>query len=300
MMPRCRSSQRSALTHALAKNGCVVPASAVPAWAEQNENIGFYHIPHTHHQKPCSPEILCGLKGAIAMTKVHRFQVLLLSTVIVAGLCELATLPAIAETQKDQPESLTNEARCIRPQSAADYGSGATIKTDWYQQGGLGGGVGVFVGHPNTLARSDRALLRFNLAPLFLMPEKTLAHQRAILRFSVSNFAGKADERKIEVVRLSYDPWNLTGNDLVNAKAEVVGTVTADRKKYPGQVYSIDVTQWVQEHLRQGNKFCAFRFRDVEAEAHGNPDIAAQGVAILFNATTPVLELDELQLDEMK
>jgi hypothetical protein len=233
--------------------------------------------------------------GNITMAELPRFLIRHVTTVIVAGLCGLATLPVQADAQKDGAGDQVDCVRSFRPQSVGDYGSGATIRTDWYTPGGLGGGVGVFAGHPNCLARGDRALLRFNLSPLFLMPEESIARQRAVLRFSVSNLVGKADERKIEIVHLDYDPWSLTGNDLVNAKIQVVTTVGIGRSEYSGRVYSVDVTKWVQEHIRQGNKFSAFRFRDVEAEAHGNPDLTPEGVAILFDATTPVLEVKEMK-----
>jgi len=187
------------------------------------------------------------------------------------------------------------EAKKFHPRSTADYGSGASIRTDWYTPGGLGGGIGAFVGHPNGLARSDRALVRFDLSPLFLKPQAAISRQTAVLRFTVASLAGKTDRRKIEIVWLKYDPWNLTGNDLINTKSEVVGTVVVERKGVPGRVYSIDATKWVREDLLLGNKFCGFRFRDVEAEANGNPDIAAIGAVIAFNESMPVLEIKEIK-----
>jgi hypothetical protein len=229
------------------------------------------------------------------MAVVHKRLIRLLTTVVVAGLGGWPTTAVKAGGENTERSRPANGARSFRPQSIADYGSGASIHTEWYAPGGLGGGIGVFVGHPNTLARADRALLRFNLSPLFLMPEEAISHQSAVLRFSVSVLAGRADQRRIEIVDLSYDPWSLAGNDLVNAKAQVVATVVVKRKEYPGRVYSIDATKWVQETLRQGNKFCAFRFRDVGAESHGNPDLAPSGVTILFNAATPELEVKEMK-----
>jgi hypothetical protein len=217
------------------------------------------------------------------------------SFLLTAAIAGLLGLSGKAESQKNEPRSSVNGVKSFYTRSVADYGSGASIRTDWYTPGGLGGGIGVFVGHPNGLARGDRALVRFNLSPLFLKPEESISHQRAFFRFSVSNLTGKADERKIEIVHLEYDPWSFTGNDLVNTKAQVVATVTVGRKEYPGRVYSIDATKWVREDLLQGNKFCGFRFRDVAAETQGNPDLTAMGVSILFNPTTPALEINEMK-----
>lgn len=184
-------------------------------------------------------------------------------------------------------------AEMVQPRSAEDFGSGATIRTDWYVPGGVSGGVGAFAGHPNILSRSDRVLVRFNLSRMLIWPAETVSRQAATLRFRVARVDGKATTRKIEVVHLKYDPWRLTGNDLVNQAAETMGTVEVRREDGPERVYALPVTQAVHEDLLRGNPFCGFRFRDVAAERQGNPDITPTGVEIAFGKNGPVLEVQD-------
>ena len=186
-------------------------------------------------------------------------------------------------------------AEIFQPRSAEDFGSGATMRTDWYAPGGLGGGVGAFAGHPNGLARSDRVLVRFNLSRLLAWPAETVSRQTATLRFSVALVTGKAAVRKLEIVHLKYDPWRLSGNDLVNQAVETVGTVEVRQEDAPGRVHSLPVTTVVREDLLRGNPFCGFRFRDVEAERQGNPDLAPTGAVVSFGENGPVLEIGDAE-----
>lgn len=187
---------------------------------------------------------------------------------------------------------LAGDSEIFQPRSTADFGSGATIWTDWYTPGGIGG-VGAFAGHPNTLSRNDRVLVRFNLSRLLTWPAERVSRQTATFRFRVARVAGQAAVRQIEVVHLKYDPWRLTGSDLVNQAVETVGTVEVRQDDVPGRVYALPVTQAVREDLLRGNPFCGFRFRDVEAERQGNPDITPTGVEISFGDKGPVLEVKD-------
>lgn len=195
---------------------------------------------------------------------------------------------------------LAGDTEIFQPRSTADFGSGATIWTDWYTPGGVGG-VGAFAGHPNSLSRSDRVLVRFNLSRLLIWPAERVSRQTATFRFRVARVAGQAAVRKVEVVHLKYAPWRLTGSDLVNQAVETVGTMEVRRDDVPGRVYALPVTRAVREDLLRGNPFCAFRFRDVTAEAHGNPELTSAGVEISFQGTGPALEIkNQLTTDEKK
>lgn len=178
----------------------------------------------------------------------------------------------------------------FRAQSADDYGSGATVRTDWYSPGGISG-IGAFAGHPNSLNRGDRVLVRFNVSPLFVLPASETTGISANLRFCIAQVAGKTDVRKIEVSHLRYDPWSLGGNDLVNADADVVGVFEVRRADCSGRVFTVDVSASVRANLTRGDKYCAFRIRDVGAEAHGNVDLVPTGVTVAFEQDGPVLEV---------
>jgi hypothetical protein len=188
--------------------------------------------------------------------------------------------------------SVLASGQTFSPISIDDYGSGASINTAWYSPGGLGKIIGVFVGHPNVLARSDRALVRFNLDSLLIKPADWISRHRARIRFKISSFIGDSDTRKIEITYMAYDPWKLTGDDLVNNNVQVAGIMTVSRKDCVGRAYSLDVTQEIQKGLLQGNKYFCFRFRDVEAEAGGNPNLTPQGVGLLLlQNKEPILEI---------
>ena len=188
--------------------------------------------------------------------------------------------------------SQVSDSEIFQPRSIKDFGSGATSWTDWYFPGGVPV-VGAFAGHPNTLSRGDRVLMRFNLSRLLIWPQKKVLRQTATLRFHVVRIAGKVTAREIEVVYLKYQPSHLTGIDLVNKNVLTVGTVWVDKKNSQEHEYSISVTKQVHESLLQGNSLCGFRFRDVKAEHLGNPDITPTGVEIAFGKNGPTLEIKE-------
>ena len=173
--------------------------------------------------------------------------------------------------------ALAKEMTLLQPGTRDDYGSGSSYHTEWYFPGGLGD-VGYFVGHPNGLPRSDRGLVRFNLSSYLLRPVDTVLLKTAQLHFSITWVTGKEQVRVLEVSHLNYDALSFSGNDLVNADAKMVGTVTIRSGQAAVKEFSINVLLFIKEDIYKGNKYAAFRFRDVTAEQKGNPDLAAAGV----------------------
>lgn len=183
------------------------------------------------------------------------------------------------------------EIKRLLPQTVNDYGSGSTLHSQWYGPGGCGPQVGVFVGHPNGLARSDRGLVRFNLSPHLLPPAREVPIHRATLTFHVEYFHGKENLRHIEVSHLKYDALTLGGNDTVNQNAEVIGVIEIHRNTATAKPFSLNVTQYVKNDIWKGNKYTAFRFRDIDAESKGNVDMKPAGVIIHLNGSLPTLEI---------
>jgi len=177
--------------------------------------------------------------------------------------------------------------------SKSDYGSGASIRTDWYTPGGLGGGIGMFVGHPNIMARSDRAVLRFNLATYLLRPVDEIKIDSAVLQFQFQYVHGKDARRRIEISHLAYEARSFSGNDLVNAEVQMVTTVTV-RPQAPTKTFLVNVAPFIKSDIEKGYKYSAFRFRDVTAETRGNPDLQAAGVTLAwFAENRPALKIKE-------
>ena len=130
------------------------------------------------------------------------------------------------------------------------------------------------MGHPNSLARNDRALVKFNIAS-FLLSQQPI--EAATLHFSVAEFEARdtLKEQPIKIDHLNYTLGELlAGTDLVNREIEIVDSVSVNRSDIkPGQggLYSLDVTNVVNADIQKGRKFCGFRFGNALTE-EGNPD----------------------------
>lgn len=179
----------------------------------------------------------------------------------------------------------------LEPQTKDDYGSGSTLHSQWYVPGGGDPQVGVFVGHPNGLPRSDRGLVRFNLSPYLLPPAREVSIKRATLTFHVEYFHGKENLRHIEISHLKYDALTFSGNDTVNQSAEVIGVIEIHRNTATAKPFFLNVTKYVKDDIWKGNKYTAFRFRDIDAETKGNVDMKPAGVIIHLNGPLPTLEI---------
>ncbi len=171
------------------------------------------------------------------------------------------------------PFSANMHAADLGPEREDDYGSGPTGMAGLYYPGGIPN-LGLAVGHPNTLARNDRLVVKFNIAS-FLPPQKPV--EAATLHFSVTLFDARDNlkEQTITVGHLNYTLGEaLAGTDLVNREIETVGSVPVNRsdiKPGPGGSYSVDVTNFVNADIQQGRKFCGFRLGNALTE-EGNAD----------------------------
>jgi hypothetical protein len=161
----------------------------------------------------------------------------------------------------------------LRPEREEDYGSGPKAIAGLYYPGGIPN-LGLAVGHPNNLARDDRAVVKFNIMP-FLLSQQPVA--TATLHFSVADFEARdsLEEQTVKIDHLNYTLGeSLAGTDLINREIETVDSVTLNRSDIkPGQdgVYSVDVTNVVNADIKKGRKFCGFRFSNALTE-EGNPD----------------------------
>jgi hypothetical protein len=159
------------------------------------------------------------------------------------------------------------------PERLDDYGSGPTGMSGLYYPGGIPN-LGLAVGHPNSLARNDRMVVKFNMAS-FLPSQQPV--ESATLHFSVTLFAARENlkQQTLTVGHLNYTMGeSLAGTDLVNRDTEPVGSVpvnSADIKPGPSGSYSVDVTNVVNADIQKGRKFCGFRFGNALTE-EGNPD----------------------------
>lgn len=171
----------------------------------------------------------------------------------------------------------------IQPASTKDYGSGASV-AGFYGEGGLPG-VGLFVGHPNNLARGDRAIFRFDLRPLAEALEKI---EKVELQFHVSAIVGDKSERELQIQHLQQPSETMESSVVSDSRVDDVETVTvskedalleaADRSKVKPK--SIDVTKLIKADLAKGRTSTVFRWRDVLAEKEGNPTVQATGVGL--------------------
>ena len=148
------------------------------------------------------------------------------------------------------------------PESTADYGSGMTAGGGNFYAGGVPN-LGLFLGQPNMYNRNDRALARFTISPYLLSGNPV---NSANLYFGVASFSAPEDTHEIEITHLSYDADPFSKNDLLNSRAEIVGSVSVKKNEPADKEYSIDITKYVNTDIEAGNIYAAFRFRDITAE----------------------------------
>lgn len=206
----------------------------------------------------------------------ERFGTLTLGETVAPA---VATLPAI-----------------IRPATSADYGSGPTLK-GYYNDGGHPN-VGVFAGHPNTLARGDRVLARFDLRPLLENADKV---QKVELLTYIDYVVGALYTRELEIDHFNSALPVLSNEGISSLLVESAGRVMASKKttvpatlaaKTAPVPLRIDVTNLVKADLASGHVSTTFRWRDVLAEKEGNPNIQPVGVNLSTGAeTVPALAI---------
>jgi hypothetical protein len=183
----------------------------------------------------------------------------------------------------------------IFPASTNDFGSGAAVQTQWYSPGGIPG-MGLFVGHANSITRNDRSVFRFDLSRFALNASSSNTLASVVLAFEVREVYGKTDARKVEISLLEYETAALSGDDVVNSKLKVVETRVVSRADFRGQIYRVDVTSCVNANLWRGCPSIIFRFRDVQAETSGNVDVQSTGIQLQDGVGhLPHLEIEKEQ-----
>ena len=166
-------------------------------------------------------------------------------------------------------------AELLRPDERG-VASGAYSNSDtvWYVNGI--GGNWLAVGQPNMWNRRDRVVFRFPI--LKFLPGNSI--HKATLRFEY--YAGGEVKRLhlIEVEHFTRERVYLSGTDLkTNAVSSVhVFEVPPDT---PNTRLEIDVTKEVQDDIRLGFEFSAFRIRSRTSDEMGNPEMKSSFVNIV-------------------
>lgn len=184
----------------------------------------------------------------------------------------------------------------IYPKSAADFGSGASVREDFYLPGEES--KGMFIGHPNALSRADRALVRFDLEPLLLKADK-ISKAELVLTFDIMRSQDPDESRQIIIEWLLEPVETLSGATVSTQNAERVAEYdvkrddlinpfdTADGSKIsrPDPV-SIDVTKVINDELANGTSSITFRVSDARAEVETNNTGRDIGIIIPTGAET--------------
>ncbi len=167
----------------------------------------------------------------------------------------------------------------LRPNQQTDVANGTRV---FWCPGGLniGGQHVLAVGHPNTLARGDRALMRFDLS--HLINEGKI--RQAKLFFAIPMIFGRYDTRRLQLEHFTEECGNLALPDIISPSVEPLNMFEIDRKgKLPAAIV-LDVTGAVNADLSKGWSNITFRIKDAEAEKQGNPDNAPTGSAIMVES----------------
>lgn len=186
--------------------------------------------------------------------------------------------------------SLLAEEISIRPESEADFGSGATVRQDYYIPGAYG--AGMFIGHPNPNTRGDRALVRFNLAQL-LLKSKKIEKVELLIWLDKYFTEEEGSPREIAIEHCLNPVETLDGAAVASLDVDPVGTLEVHQEDmlYPNYPYTqmaenipgpvrIDVTSFIKADLDVGMASATFRIKDVRADVGHNETGGGVGVVI--------------------
>lgn len=192
--------------------------------------------------------------------------------------------------------ALQAEEIIIRPETAADYGWGASARQDFYMQGE--GSKEMFIGHANRNTRGDRALVRFNLEPLLL--KAPLLKKAEIALYFERMFSQDPDESRHIVIERLLDPVEeLSGAVVCSRYAEVVAEYDVKREDLinplntPGRPSSpmpdpvrFDITELLKKELEAGTSSLTIRISDSRAEEGPNDTGGAIGITFPISPET--------------
>jgi len=192
--------------------------------------------------------------------------------------------------------SVRAEEIVLAPLTPADYGSGASVREDFYIPGEEA--KQLFVGHPNSITRGDRALVRFNLEPLLL--KAALISKAELVVYFEKMLSQDPDESRHLVIERLLDPIEtLSGATVSSRNAEVIAeydvkrdelinpAATADRPVGPRpEPARFDVTKIIRSELEAGTTSLTIRFSDSRAEAEPNDTGGPIGIVLPIEAET--------------
>lgn len=192
--------------------------------------------------------------------------------------------------------SVRGEELVLRPESPADYGSGASVRQDFYLPGD--GAKEMAIGHPNPNTRGDRALVRFNLEPLLLKASQ-ITKAELVLYFDKMYSQDPDESRHIVIERLLEPVETLSGATVSSRNAEIVAEYDVKRDELinptsaPGRPSTplpdparFDLTKIVKDELAAGTSSLTIRISDSRAEAEPNDTGGAIGITIPIGPDT--------------
>jgi hypothetical protein len=190
--------------------------------------------------------------------------------------------------------TLQAEEVIIRPETPADYGSGASARQDFYIPGE--GAKEMFIGHPNRNTRGDRALIRFNLEPL-LLKASLLKKAEIVLYFERMYSQDPEESRHIVIERLLDPVEELSGATVSSRNAEVVAEYDVKRddlifrdnpssQARPSDPARFDITELLKKELDAGTSTMTIRISDTRAEAEPNDTGAGIGITLPVSPET--------------
>lgn len=199
--------------------------------------------------------------------------------------------------------SVRAEEIMLAPLTPADYGSGASVRQDFYLPGE--GAKELFIGHPNTNTRGDRALVRFDLEPL-LLKAAFISKAELIVYFEKMYSQDPDESRHVLIERLLEPVETLSGATVSSRNAEIVAEYDVKRDELlnptsalsrPGgprpEPARFDLTKLIRSELEAGAISLTIRFSDIRAEAGHNDTGGAIGLTLPVEAETiPQLRVD--------
>lgn len=147
-----------------------------------------------------------------------------------------------------------------------DVASGPSRVPKYWSLGGIKG-TWLAVGQPNRTNRQDKVIFRFDIRR-FLAAGQV---KRAILSYRQGMHPGSRRDEKIQLEHFTVERATMSEKDLNTRDIEKIHEYTVPLKN-KSQITSVDVTAYVNNDLKQGFGFAAFRLSSLTDEDNQLPE----------------------------
>lgn len=174
-----------------------------------------------------------------------------------------------ANGAKLSPEPIPEPDATAKVLAPCAHGGGASVNITFYNE------KQQYVGNPNPLGRKDRSMLLFDVRELL---DKGSA-SKAFLEVGVAPM-GILTTNMFAVELFEKSRSSLRNQDLIASDTKLLCQFLFSAKSI--QTMRLDVTESVNNALKQGDGYVGFRFKDITIEKVGNRQNKAEGLILQY------------------